>query len=507
MLTTILISQHSHFESLAQAWLLSGAKAFIVRGSDNTPVASWPPHADATTATLVEDIKVGRVKIGELCVVGSDRISDHVRLQVEAELIASLIQITSNLRDVTTKLIDTQDHLIAMYDLTESTRKEVDLNEVLKLLVLETVRLIRSEAAFMMVQQPDEPWVIHQFSEQALDFEMLEYLLDTVQKTDRYCLLTEQDAESQPFSFRNLLLLPIRLHDSTRAVLGLVDKVGGDFLFPDIKLARAIADHASARIENVLLYRNKLQQAKMQTEMELAQRVQKELLPQQMPLVSGIDFWASSRPALQVGGDFYDFLELDERPFTFMVGDISGKGMSAAILMAMTRTVMRSNVYDTVLQTPAIVVGRSNEHLYDDFTEVSMFATVFIGQYKPCTQELIYANAGHSPVIYCPIGGKARLLEADGTAMGILPTSFSEDQKLDFALGDVLVVATDGLSEAYNVEEEMFGYDRLLTLVETLITRPAQEIAEELYQAVNTFSEGTAQYDDQTVMVIKRVAV
>ena len=506
MLTTILISQHSHFESLAQAWLLSGAKAFIVKASDNTSVASWPPHADASAATLVENIQVGHIKIGELCVVGPDRIADHVRLQVEAELIASLIQSTSNLRDVTTKLIDTQDHLIAMYDLTESTLKEVDLNEVLKLLVLETARLIRSKTVFMMMQQLGESWIIRQFPEQVFDFEMLEPLLDMVQRTKRYCLLTEQDEENQRFSFRNLLLLPIRLHDDTQVVLGLVDKIDGDFLFPDIKLARAIADHASARIENVLLYRNRLQQAKMQTEMEMAQRVQKELLPQQMPVISGIDFWASSRPALQVGGDFYDFLQLDERPFTFIVGDISGKGMPAAILMAMTRTVMRSNVYEPMLQTPAIVVGRSNEHLYDDFTEVSMFATIFIGQYQPCNQQLLYANAGHSPVVFCPVGGTARLLEADGTAMGILPTSFSEDQQLDFAPGDVLVVATDGLSEAYNVQEEMFGYERLLTLIETLVTKSAQEIAEELYEAVNTFSVGTPQYDDQTVMVIKRVA-
>ena len=506
MLTSVLISQHSHFESLAQAWLLSGAKAFIVRSSNGTPVASWPPHVDVNTITLIEDIRVGRIKIGELCVVAPDRIANHVRLQVEAELVSSLIQSMRNLRDVTTKLIDTQDHLLAMYDLTESTRQEVDLNEVLKLLVHETARLVKSEAAFMMVRQPGESWIVHYYPQKILDLEILEHLLERVRKTDRYRLLTEQDKESQQFSFHNLLLLPIRLHDATQAALGLVNKSGGDFLFPDIKLARAIADYASARVENVLLYRNNLKQAKMHTEMEMAQRVQRDLLPQKMPAISGIDFWASSRPALQVGGDFYDFLQLDKRPFTFMVGDISGKGMAAAILMAMTRTVMRSNVYDMALRTPAIVVERSNKHLYDDFTEVNMFATIFIGQYHPCKQELMYANAGHSPVIFCPAGGRARLLEADGTPMGILPTSFSENQRIAFMPGDVLVVATDGLNEAYNDQEELFGYKRLLTLVESLVTQSAQEIAEELYRAVNSFSAGIPQYDDQTVVVVKGVA-
>ena len=153
---------------------------------------------------------------------------------------------------------------------------------------------------------------------------------------------------------------------------------------------------------------------------------------------------------LQVGGDFYDFLHLDGRPFTFTVGDISGKGLPAALLMAMTRTVIRAKVHDAPTPTPEHVVGRSNKELYDDFTEVNMFATVFVGQYQPLNREMLYANAGHSPVIYCPAGGKARLLKADGTAVGILPTSLSENQRLIFRPGDVLVVATDGLNEAHN---------------------------------------------------------
>lgn len=507
MLTTLLLSQHSHFDSIAQGWLLSGAKAFIVKGSNGVPVASWPPYADASAITLAENVEVQRGKVGELCVIGAEGIANRVRLQIEAEMVSSLIQSTNTLHEVTTRLVDTQDHLIALYDLTQAMRSKVDLDEVLKLLIVEAVRLVKSDAAFVLVQQPGEPWIFHQYPELTLDLAVLKRLLGTVRRKDRYRLLTKRDVGSESFGFRSVLLLPIQLYDATQAVLGLVNELSDDFLFPEIKLARAIADHASARIENVMLYRKDLEQAKMQTEIKLAQQVQLNLLPQEIPDVPGIDFWASSRPALQVGGDFYDFLQLEKRPFTFIVGDISGKGMAAAILMAMTRTVMRSNVYDTYLQTPAIVIGRSNAHLYADFTEVSMFATIFIGQYEPAKQELLYANAGHSPVIYCPVGGRARLLKADGTAIGILPTSFSENQRLPFAPGDVLIVATDGLNEAYNDREELFGYDRLLTLVETLATKPAQEIAERLYGAVNTFSAGVPQYDDQTVMVLKGVTI
>ncbi len=505
MLTTILATQHAHFAALAKAWLIAGAEAFMV-SADDMPLACWPPYADAEAATLVENLWAGRQKVGELRVIGPDDSAARARLQNEARLISSLIQSTSDLHSVTAELVDTQDQLLAMYDLTQAMRDQLDLSKVLARLARETVRIVKVDAVFVMVQRADGSWLINQFPDPVLDLATLEHLLDIIKETGHDLLLSEDDVMSEEIPVRNLLLLPIQLHDSTRAALGLVDKVGGDFMSPDIKLARAIAEHAGARIENALLYRENLAQAKMQTEMELAQRVQLNLLPQRKPIIAGIDFWAGSRPALQVGGDFYDFLHLDGRPFTFTVGDISGKGLSAALLMAMTRTVIRSKVHDAPTPTPELVVGRSNKDLYDDFTEVSMFATVFVGQYQPRSREMLYANAGHSPVIYCPAGGKARLLEADGTAVGILPTSFSENQRLVFGPGDVLVVATDGLNEAHNERDEMFGYDRLLELIESLADKSAREIAEELYRTVSDFSTGRPQDDDQTVMVLKGLA-
>ncbi len=505
MLPTILVTQNTHFNALAEAWLLSGAEAFMVM-SNGIPLASWPPFADVETVTLTENLWLGRTKIGQVGVVGPDGPEARARLQAESTLISSLIQSDSNVRSLTAELVDTQDQLLAMYDLTQAMRDQLDLNKVLQRLASETARLVKADAAFVMVRRSDDSWLIQQYPKPTLDLLTLDHMLDIVQETGQDLLLGEDDEESQQASIRNLLLMPIQLHDATQAGLGIVNKMEGDFLSPDIKLARAIADQAGARIENALLYRKNLEQAKLQTEMELAQRVQLNLLPHRTPIVRGIDFWAGSRPALQVGGDFYDFLQLDGRPFIFTVGDISGKGLSAAILMAMTRTVIRSKVHDAHLLSPEIVVERSNEELYDDFTEVSMFATVFVGQYQPQSRELLYANAGHSPVIYCPAGGKARVLEADGTAVGILPTSFSKNQHLVFSPGDVLIVATDGLSEAHNHEEEMFGYERLLALTEVLAEKSAKEIAANLYSTINAFSAGRPQDDDQTVLVLKGVA-
>jgi sigma-B regulation protein RsbU (phosphoserine phosphatase) len=171
------------------------------------------------------------------------------------------------------------------------------------------------------------------------------------------------------------------------------------------------------------------------------------------------------------------------------------------------RTAIRSKASALPTPTPEVVIGYSNELMYDDFTEVGMFATLFISRYDPQKRELLYANAGHSPVIYCPAGGFAKLLEADGPAMGVLPISLSEDQPLAFNPGDVLVVATDGFNEASDPQGELFGYTRLLRIVETVAHKSAGEIAGVLFESVRAFSTGHRQDDDQTLLVIKGVAV
>ena len=150
-------------------------------------------------------------------------------------------------------------------------------------------------------------------------------------------------------------------------------------------------------------------------------------------------------------------------------------------------------------------MGRSNEALYDDFTEVSMFATVFVGHYYSELRQLTYANAGHSPVIYVPAGGQATMLEADGTPMGILPVSLSANHRIGIQPGDLLVIATDGLNEARNAHDELFGHGRLMSLVTSLAHKPAQEIAETLYDEVEAYSAGHMQDDDQTMVVLRGV--
>jgi len=242
--------------------------------------------------------------------------------------------------------------------------------------------------------------------------------------------------------------------------------------------------------------------ARLQTEMDLARRVQISLLPKIPPSIPGLDLWGVSHPAKHVGGDFYDFIARPNKSLTFFVGDVCGKGLPAALLMPMTRAILRAEANAQPPPTPESILQGANGILLADLVEVGMFVTAFVGQYDPSSRELLYANAGHSPVIYCPAGGEARLLEADGTALGVLRECFSCNQRLILNPGDVLIAATDGLNEALNSHSERFGVARLLDNVRCLNGQSAVEISSSLLREIRDFSAPEPQADDQTLVVL-----
>jgi sigma-B regulation protein RsbU (phosphoserine phosphatase) len=234
--------------------------------------------------------------------------------------------------------------------------------------------------------------------------------------------------------------------------------------------------------------------------------VQLHLLPRELPAVDGLEMYAYCRPAREVGGDFYTFDRHTSGQCVLTIGDVSGKGLRAALLMAMVRTIVHVTVHALLQLEPKAIASKVNEYLYDDFTEVGMFATIFVSCYDPTTRRLAYTNAGHSPVIYSPAAGPARFLDADVPMIGVLPVLPTKDTIISLDPGDVLVMGTDGLSEAQNSDGEMFGYKRLLTLVKSLQQESAQNIAEALFEAVNCFAAGCEQFDDQTLVIIKGTA-
>lgn len=502
LLCTVLEDMQGPFlQQLADQWLAAGATTVSI-WAEGRPFISWPADASFDDALISSSIEVGGIPVGELRIGGLTDSSARARLLTDALLLSRIADLEGDLEHMTSELIESHDQLLALYDLNQATRSHLDIGQTLHNLADTVVRLVKVSSAFTILRTSDWLEIAHHPTSILCERTMVT-IFDEMRQAERELLFTPETAPHIVLKeVDNLYISPIWIRGSIMAGLGLVNKTGG-FTSPDLKLVRAIVEQAGAQIENVLLHREALDQARMQAEMDLARRVQLSLLPNSPPCIDGIDVYAESRPALHVGGDFYDFLVQPDGGLFFALSDVTGKGMSAALMMAVTRTMLRSQATTVTNPTPEVVMRFTNDRLYDDFTDVEMFATVFLGHYDPVRRQLTYANAGHSPVLYRPAGGVTRLLEANGTAMGVLPISLCDDQILPFAVDDLLIVATDGFNETHQDEHDMFGIERLQTLVDSVANHPAELIAQVLFREVEAFGAGYPQQDDRTIVVLK----
>lgn len=239
-------------------------------------------------------------------------------------------------------------------------------------------------------------------------------------------------------------------------------------------------------------------------EMTMAKQAQATFYPQQLPEVNGIALFAEFRPAMQVSGDYYDFISLSPHELFFAVGDISNKGLTAAFFTPLMRKVVRTAL-KLGKPTPQSVLDYVNADLHDEFSQATMFATAFIGLYEATSRRLRYVNAGQAPVIYRPAGGSARLLQADAPPVGIFTHSPCVEQELRLTPGDLLLVGTDGLVEVRNSANEIFGYDRLLHLLDTVGSHTPASVTAAIFYKLTTFASARKREDDQTLLIIKGV--
>ena len=510
-LVELLALRRSIFDGLAKSWLDRGASYFGI-WSGNRLLQGWPASHPGATPNLTAAIRVNNQMAGFLGVHWPTLSGSQKQLECEATLLSAWIQAENDSASMTADLVETQDQLLALYELSHSIRDLLGVPQIIEVLTRQAVRLTKAVAGFFWLSAAIENSNCQEiglrsvYPRFSLDVEQEAALFEQCCQTRQAALLTGSHLPPvRPASIQALYIIPIQFRGAVIGVLGLGYDRPAEAISPDLKLSQAIARQTEAYIENALLQNKALQQAKLRTELELARQIQTQLLPDKIPSADRIEVAANMRPAYEVGGDLYDFAPTGDQSLFFILADAVGKGIPAALLMSMTRTVFRGTVNFVPLATPQALFEHALNNLYDDFTNTGLFVTAFAGRYYPQDHRLVYANAGHSPVIYRPAGGSARILEADAPPLGVLPTSLSVDHSLQVEPGDVLLVATDGFNEARNASDEMFGYERLLALVNSAAARNAAEIAALCYAQVDTFCDGFPQEDDQTLVVIKGI--
>jgi serine phosphatase RsbU (regulator of sigma subunit) len=241
---------------------------------------------------------------------------------------------------------------------------------------------------------------------------------------------------------------------------------------------------------------------RMEQELQVAQLIQRQFLPRELPRFAGWRIAAHYQPAKAVGGDFYDFIELPDGQIGLVCGDVTGKGVPAALVMATTHSILRGDAPQLV--APAEVLRRANQLLLDDIPP-QMFVTCLYGVLDPATGRLRYANAGHNPP-YAHTDHGVVELRATGMPLGLMPDMTYEEKEATLDPGDTLLLHSDGLAEAHNPERQMFGFPRLAALVADC--REGQELIDRLLRELKGFTgPGWEQEDDITLVAVQRAAV
>jgi sigma-B regulation protein RsbU (phosphoserine phosphatase) len=236
-------------------------------------------------------------------------------------------------------------------------------------------------------------------------------------------------------------------------------------------------------------------------ELEIARTIQASFLPETMPDIRGFDIAAVAIPALEVGGDFYDFIPVSHGRWALVIADVSGKGVSAALFMALSRTLIRANLEGKDDTTGAL--RQANRMIYRD-AQSSMFVTAFSLVVDPDRLTLSCVNAGHNPpLVIRHDSGDATFLREDGIALGVLPEMEIHEEDVLLMPGDLVVMYTDGVTEAFNEKYEEFGAEQLIRLAKDCRTLPAREVIDHILEAVRTFAGTTPQSDDITLVVLR----
>ena len=304
-------------------------------------------------------------------------------------------------------------------------------------------------------------------------------------------------------SIRNLLCVPLIVKSTLTGVLTVYNKgEEGEFTEDDQRLLAIIASQSSQVIENARLYEEEKAFARMQEDVRLASKIQAELLPKEMPSVPGYAIAAKSIPAQVVGGDYFDFITLDENRLAICLGDVSGKGLPASLLMANLQATLRGQSF--LSSTARDCMVRSNKLLFHS-TSPEKFATLFYAVLDTRDHTLTYCNAGHDiPFLFTSAEQSGRL-QCGGVMLGAFEEVGYDEDSVPLEPFDLLVISSDGISEAMNQDHEQFGEARLEAIIRNNRHASPAGLIEKITNAVRAHAGLEQQSDDMTIVVVKRL--
>lgn len=416
----------------------------------------------------------------------------------------------------------TRNRLELLYRLSQTFNSSLDLTEVLNLVMDEVISVMHAERGFVMLL--DEQGSLNFSVARGIDqvtitephFQVSRSVVEQVAHDGQPMLVS--DAMLDPrfsarqsvniLGLRAILCVPLTFKDQILGVIFIDSRIqAGIFTPSDLELLTAIASSAAAAIENARLYQLAVEKGRLERELQMARQVQASMMPHDTPHLPGWDFAAFWQPARQVAGDYYDFITFRDGQLGLVIADVSDKGMPAALFMATARSIIRASLD----RAPSVVEGitQANRLLCSESSD-GTFITLFCARLNSLTGDFTYINAGHNPPIFYQSRSSAALgnfvtLGRTGMALGVEADHIYKEQNLRMKSGDFILFYTDGVTDTFDAQEQPYGNERMMDVLQQMRTATTTEILSALQHSIQSFSNNSLPFDDITMMAIKRL--
>jgi serine phosphatase RsbU (regulator of sigma subunit) len=410
----------------------------------------------------------------------------------------------------------------ALLELSNQLLSHLDPHELMNHLVEEVRRLLQADACTLFLPD-DEPeylafsaasgWYTDPVGKErrapANEVSGAGLVMQTQQPLLVYDLARNNPAPWSPAwmareGFRGHAVMPLIAEGHSIGALCISTRYPRNLDEDEVRFLRLLTNQAAIAIEKTRLHQDSLKRQRMLEELSVARQIQLDILPKVPPEVQGWEFAAFYRPARMVGGDFYDFFDLPGKPGQqgLVIADVADKGVPSALYMALTRTVIRTTAFTG--RSPASTLMRANALILND-SRSDLFLSAFYAKLDTDTGRLIYCNAGHNPPLWLRVdGGEFVELSTQGIILGAFEGIELDERRVDVAHGDLLVLYTDGVTEAVTQDEQEFGVERLREMIAAHAQGSAQDVLQAIVDAVNAFEDDAPPSDDLTLVVVRR---
>lgn len=494
--------------------------------SDSSTLWTYPAEAfnnsQETYPISYQGIPLGKLQLGSQ----NGKPQKKPLLDKTAEALLHTLQLCVaneyELENLSEEILDKYEEINLLFELSESLGSIFELQLVYEILLDKIVQALNVKKASILSYDDKNDRLVLEAS-RGLPEEIIKIVVPIEGTVSGYVLrrgspLLVEDVSHLPeevhanvegkyssFDFISVPMLcsPVKVKNKRIGVINVTDrKDDRPFSTNDLMLLNSISSIAAVSIYNARLIEELKDTERVQRELEIAETIQMSLLPSQPPAVAGLDIFGNCKTAKNVGGDYFDYFKNERGTIDIIIADVSGHSVGSALMMAISRSVMRSVIQQQ--DSVADILKQTNHLLFPDLDRSGLFISLFLGRYNPQTRWFTYGNAGHPPLLVYKAATKEVIeLDAEGMIIGILNQVEFEEKSIRLDVGDIVVFYTDGIMEAVNPYKEQFGLDRLAEIIKIFHDESAADIVKNLYNQLDIFVNRREQEDDVTVIVAK----